>query len=184
MRFCKLFLIPIAFSFIGAFINIKSAYATGPDFIVDNDPILSWQGGAYDNMTYYGGVSGSFYNDMRLSPSISGSNAYYKWTYTVVNYGYTSGSLSLGVYLNNANFTDPYAEYIVENFSGGPESSGTTLPVGHINQNTAPAGWTTISCTMTSYYDNNISSGFIQVRASSGSYKQLGADAIHPHFNY
>lgn len=81
---------------------------------IDNDPIAS--GYSYDayNMSYYNGMTGSYNQDMRLSPSIYGSNAYYTWIYPTISIASQTCTVTLNIYLNHADFTDPSASYCFE----------------------------------------------------------------------
>lgn len=155
-----------------------SANATTFTRSTDNDPVASGYSGSAYNMSYYSGISGSYNNDMRLSPSINMEHAQYSWNYPTMAIPRTSCNVKLQVYLNNANFTDPDAQYIFKVYSSDSGAAyGTNI--GSINQRYAVSGWTTISNTV---YANsgkyNIYSSEVMVVSSIGSTKQLGADGL------
>lgn len=144
----------------------------------DNDPVAS--GYSYDayNMTYYNGMTGSYNGDMRLSPSIYDSNAYYTWVYPRISVAKQSCTVTLDIYLNHADFTDPSASYYYE-IMPIEDLSGAGSIIGTKNQKYAPAGWSSISKNVTRYPNQaNITSRLVSVNASSGSYKCLGADGL------
>ncbi len=143
--------------------------------LVDNDPSAAGNSFSCYNMTYYSGQSGSYNSDMRLSPTIYNNSADAQWEYPQIHYNQSSCSVTLNVYLNHANFTDPAAQYTMQ-----VDVNGVGKYVGYINQKYAPAGWSSISKTITAYASNSyITSGYIYVQASNGSNKRLGADAIN-----
>ncbi len=150
----------------------------------DNDPVASGYSGSALNMSYYGGISGSYNNDMRLSPVINNDLATYSWLFPTMAIPKTSCTVTLQVYLNNANFTDPNAQYIFKvRSSDSTASYGTNI--GSINQRYAVSGWTTISSPV---YANsgkyNIYSSEVMVISSTGSAKQTGADGLIVTANY
>ncbi len=185
MKIKKMMVLPLAVSLLSSTLISKNVFASSQDYIIDNDPVaIGFSGSFSPNMIYYSGMTGSYYDDIRMSSS-SMNGTYYEWSYPSVDFGNTSGSLSLVVYLNNINFTDPYARYYVENSFGAGDYSGTYLTVGYLNQNTAPSGWSpTINCNMYSSNGENIISSRIYVSQSFSNYNCLGADAIHPYFYY
>lgn len=151
---------------------------------IDNDPIAS--GYSYDayNMSYYNGMTGSYNQDMRLSPSIYGSNAYYRWIYPTMNVASQTCNVTLNIYLNHADFTDESATYYFEK-KPIEDLSGVVDKIGTKNQKYAPAGWSSISKSVTRYPgETYITSRLVSVNASSGSYKQLGADALQVTVTY
>lgn len=155
-----------------------SANATTITRSTDNDPVAS--GYSYDcyNMTYYSGMPGSYNNDMRLSPVISGNNAYYSWFYPGITVNKLSCTVKLDVYLNNANFTDPKARYYYE-INPIEGTSGVMANIGEINQNFAKPGWNTLVKTVSSYDGRTrIGSRQVSVSASNEPNKQLGADGL------
>ena len=151
---------------------------------IDNDPIAS--GYSYDanNMSYYNGMTGSYNQDMRLSPSISGPNASYTWIYPSISIASQTCTVTLNIYLNHADFTDPSASYYfekkpIEGLTGAGDIIGTK------NQKYAPAGWSSISKSVTRLSgETYITSRLVSVRASSASNKRLGADALQVTVTY
>lgn len=172
----------VAFCFcsvlIGGSCTGLSANATTITRSTDNDPIADGYSYQCYNMNYYNGIAGAYNGDLRLSPSINGSNASYTWFYPFIGVNKTSCNVKLEVYLNNANFTDQNASYGYEIMPmEGTAGVGTTI--GTINQKYAAGGWSTISKNVTSYPGNSyVSSRYVYVNASSGSNKQLGADGL------
>ena len=122
--------------------------------------------------------------DMRLSPSIYGSNSYYKWIYPTINVASQTCTVTLDIYLNHADFTDQSASYYFE-IKPIEGLSGVVDKIGTKNQKYAPAGWSSISKSVTRYPgETYITSRNVSVNASSGSYKQLGADALQVTVTY
>lgn len=143
--------------------------------LVDNDPIASGYSFVSNNMNYYGAISGSYNNDMRLPPLLNGLTAYAFWKFPPMSHAGTSCSATLGVYLNNINFTEPHAAYSIEidNSSGGYDYMGS------IDQYYAASGWNYIHKTVNAYsYNNYISCGSVLVESRTSGNVQLGADAV------
>lgn len=152
----------------------------------DNDPVATGYSYDVNNMTYYNGMTGSYNGDMRLSPSINDDSAYYMWIYPIISFIDSSCYVSLNVYLNHASFTDKAASYDFEVLPV-EGSAGIGRSIGTINQKYAPAGWSSISKNINCYPDPSgphIISRNVSVHASSGSYKQLGADGLQVTVTY
>lgn len=169
----------VCFSII-SFTTISTMTANAVTYTrsTDNDPVAS--GYSFDayNMTYYNGMTGSYNGDMRLSPSIYSGDAYYTWIYPTISFAQSSCTVTLDVYLNHADFTDTGASYY---FEAQPieDLSGAGRTIGTINQKYAPAGWSSISRTVTRITgETYIRSRLVSVDASSGAYKHLGADGL------
>lgn len=163
-------------------IKCKSVTAATYTRLIDNDPIATGYSGQYDHMSYYNGLVSSYNNDMRLSNS---TTAYYSWRYPIISTGVSNCTVSLNVYLNNSNFTDTYARYTVMTYPIEGEGAGYFQTIGYINQDIAPAGWSTISkniSTQSGY--NSISSSSVCVQKSTVSGRQMGADAIQVTVSY
>lgn len=123
-------------------------------------------------------MTGSYNGDMRLSPSIYNSSAYYTWVYPRINVANQSCTVTLDIYLNHSDFTDPSASYYYE-IVPLEDLAGIGVTIGTKNQKYAPAGWSSISKSVTRYSGQTyIASRLVSVNASSGSYKHLGADGL------
>lgn len=148
--------------------------ATSYARLVDNDPINSGYSFSCYNMNYYSGLSGSYNFDARMSPMLNNLYAYAYWYFPpIVNSG-TSCSATLGVYLNNANFTEPHALYCI-----GIDNNNHMEVMGEINQNYAASGWNYLHKTVSAYSTNNyISTGYVFVDSHTSGNVQLGADAV------
>lgn len=155
-----------------------SANATTITRSTDNDPIADGYSYQCYNMNYYNGIAGAYNGDLRLSPIISGSDANYRWFYPGITVNKLSCTVQLDVYLNNANFTDPKAQYYYE-VNPIEGTAGVIANIGEINQNYAKPGWNSLVKTVSSYDGRTrIGSRFVQVIASNEPNKQLGADGL------
>lgn len=178
----KLFKKALGLSLCGAFLSINltcfNSNAATLTRSTDNDPVANGYSGAYYNMNYYNGVSGAYNGDLRLSPVIVNDNANYSWCFPTISVPKTSCNVQLSVYLNNANFTDPNAQYIFKVRSSDSSASyGTNI--GSINQRYAYGGWNYISSNVNANSGKyNIYASEVMVVSSTGSSKQLGADGL------
>ena len=184
MKIRRLIALPIAVSLLSSILIPKNVFATVQEYTIDNDPVASgFFGSCSSNMIYYSGMSGSYSGDMRIAWGSTGG-AFYKWHYPSVCFNSTYGTISLKIYLDNVNFTEPAAYYAVEKTYGGGDDGGSYAPVGTLNQNTAPSGWcTAIISNIYSYSGENIISSRISVTNSNNN-ANLGADAINPTFTF
>lgn len=172
----KILSLPIAVALLTTHITGVSANAVTSSRLVDNDPIASGCSFNYGYMTYYSGISGSYNNDMRLSDLSIRNDANAEWCFPVIYTSVKSCNVTLRVYLNHANFTDPEAVYLVKT---QPDSS--TI-IGTIDQKYAIGGWNELSKTISKSKYIEIYS--VSVGSSYGTYKQLGADAINLEISY
>ena len=142
--------------------------ATSTSRLIDNDPIVSGYSGSYHNMTYNSGLSGSYNGDMRISST--GTDSFYRWRYPVIEVNSIHCVVTLYVYLNDVNFTDPYSRYDMMTYPIEDEGAGYYDTLGYINQNTAPAGWSHINSAINAYSgQSSIFSSAIDVLHSNNS---------------
>ena len=157
--------------------------ATSTSRLIDNDPIVSGYSGSYHNMTYNSGLSGSYNGDMRISST--GTDSFYRWRYPVIEVNSIHCVVTLYVYLNDVNFTDPYTRYDMMTYPIEDEGAGYYDTLGYINQNTAPAGWSHINSAINAYSgQSSIFSSAITVLHSNNSGYQMGADAVEVYAYY
>ena len=157
--------------------------ATSESRLIDNDPVVSGYSGSCNDMTYYSGLSGSFNGDMRLSST--GINGSYRWNFPSIKVNSTHCLITLYYYLNNVNFTDKQAKYMMMTYPIEGEGAGYMGFLGYVNQNNAPAGWWHIYTSIDAPYGfNSISSSCVSVSHSSTAGVQLGADAIEVYAYY
>lgn len=164
-------LLPIALTLVTSCVTVLSANALSANRLVDNDPVASGCSFTYGYMTYYSGVSGSYNNDMRLSDLTTQNHANATWHFPTIYTSAKSCKVTLDVYLNHANFTDPEAIYLVRT------TSTSNAIIGTIDQKYAQAGWNELTKTISQSTYINVSS--VSVGSSYGTSKQLGADAIN-----
>lgn len=128
-------------------------------------------------MTYYGGLSSSYNNDMRLSSNYGDSM--YQWKYPSISMNRSNCNLQLGVYLDNANFTDEKAKYTIMTYPIEGEGAGYAAEVAILDQNSAPSGWSYVYAQISAPQGkNSIVSKGVWVRRSNMANKKIGADAI------
>lgn len=176
MKRKKFLLLPIALTIVSSCITGISANAVTASRLVDNDPVASGCSFTCWDMTYYSGVSGSYNNDMRLSDLTTQNHANATWHFPMIYTSVKSCKITLNVYLNHANFTDPEAIYGVKT---KPTSSAL---IGTIDQKYAQAGWNVLTKTISQ--DTYINIDSVGVGSSYGTSKQLGADAIKLEISY
>lgn len=148
-------------------IAISSVYAA-KYIVVDNDPLSSSPGIAYNNGYTYGKGTYDYNGDYRISkPTIS--PGMYLWGHKSLDYAH-AGEVSYRVFLHNSKFTCPKVAYYVSGSDMGEHFAC------YLNQDTAPGGWSYI-------IKNYCGSGHYQIggeidnRFCSGG-GQIGADAF------
>ena len=149
--------------------------------LVDNDDT---QG--HDNLNYNDAFSGynsssCYANNYRIK-FYSSPGYYYEYIYNSSVQKTGSLSVSLSVYLNHLQFTDPEAVYRV--YYRSSAGSSESYVSRSINQDTAAAGWNDLSTMVISsgssytYYSRRT-----QVRCSNNIYENTGADAIYASYS-
>ncbi len=153
-------------------ITSVNAYTVHSTHIIDNDDAQGYSNSRYGFDTKIN-ASTLYYQDARTQRC--NSSSVYSW-----NYGwhsrYTPFYVTVNAFLYHASFTDPRAAYY---FTDG--TSSIVNLVGYINQNTAPAGWSSIGTKATGivspegkYYTNQVE----LVPSSNGASYTCGADAV------
>lgn len=105
--------------------------------LLDNDNVtINSSQNEYDGTWNYQSYSGDYNGDHRLAGTASTYLNTYVWRFTQ-----RTGTRYIYAYLNNPNFTDPSAYYMVWQ---GTINGGTGYVIRSFNQNTAPGGWNLI----------------------------------------
>lgn len=149
--------------------------------LVDNDDTQGHSNYNYSNAFSGYNNSSCYGNDYRIK-YYSSPGYYYEYIYNSSVQKTGSLSVSLSVYLNHIQFTDPEAVYRV--YYRSSAGSSESYVSRSINQDTAAAGWNALSNMIISsgssytYYSDRT-----QVRCSNNIYKNTGADAIYASYN-
>ena len=174
------------FSLIVALAFMFVVFAEVPVFastvkLVDNDDTQGHSNYNYSNAFSGYNNSSCYGNDYRIK-YYSSPGYYYEYIYNSSVQKTGSLSVSLSVYLNHIQFTDPEAVYRV--YYRSSAGSSESYVSRSINQDTAAAGWNALSNMIISsgssytYYSDRT-----QVRCSNNIYKNTGADAIYASYN-
>ncbi len=141
-------------------------------YVIDNDTNESnYENSSIGNWTYITNT-GLYNGDARLISS-SVKNNYYRWEWPE----YVKAEpiyATLSVYLNNVNFTDPAASYIMSS-----NVSYMDQMVGTLNQKYATSGWTSFPLiTLEFGHISGYNATHFAAVITSGDSGQTGADAI------
>lgn len=158
------------------FVSAITANATTVSHYIDNDDAQGYKTQRNGFSTY---LSSGYLGDSRMQSS-SDSTKYYRWYFPFFSTANTV-KWTFNVYLANASFTDPYAEYRIH----GGENMYIDFAKIIVNQNTAANGWNHYYGTR---YNNikgaTLAPNYVTLYPSGTSSRNTGADGIYVKFIY
>lgn len=166
--------IGVIFSLIITILFNQISVMAATTYTIDNDDAQGHSNSSVGFSTYLSGTA-LYRGNARRQPSNSPSNGMYRWTYSKSFNKSGNIKATLKVYLNDYSFTDPSAKYYV-NYG----NHFVMKQIGIINQNTAPAGWSTVGTTTMSPIgqNQNHSLEYVELMPSGKSGYYTGADGI------